>query len=84
MDFLLGVPISIVCWMATVSRWALAPVAACGEATKPGLLAPNGSLNQQSPTGGFLNRAISKRGVEPRLANPYLSFYEFQCEQSIG
>ena len=24
-----------------VSRWALAPVAACGEATKPGL-APNG------------------------------------------
>jgi hypothetical protein len=29
-----------------VSRRALAPVAACGEATKPGL-APNGSLNQQ-------------------------------------
>jgi hypothetical protein len=33
-----------------VSRRALAPVAACGEATKPGL-APNGSLNQQSPSG---------------------------------
>jgi hypothetical protein len=33
-----------------VSRWALAAVVACGEATKPGL-APDGSLNQQSPTG---------------------------------
>lgn len=31
-----------------VSRWALAPVAACGEATKPGP-APDGSLNPQSP-----------------------------------
>jgi len=31
-----------------VSRRALAPVAACGEATKPGL-AYNGSLNQLSP-----------------------------------
>ena len=31
-----------------VSRRALAPVAASGEATKPGL-APNGSLNQQPP-----------------------------------
>lgn len=30
-----------------VSRRALAPVAACGEATKP-VLAPNGLLNQQS------------------------------------
>ena len=30
-----------------VSRRALAPVAACGEATKPGL-APNGSINHQS------------------------------------
>jgi hypothetical protein len=29
------------CWFM-VSRWALAPVAACGEATKPGL-APNGT-----------------------------------------
>ena len=37
------------CWFI-VSRRALAPVAACGEATKPGL-APNGSLNQQSPFG---------------------------------
>ena len=36
-----------VCWFF-VSRWALAPVVGCGEATKPGL-APNGSLNQQSP-----------------------------------
>ena len=35
------------CWFM-VSRRALAPVADCGEATKPGL-APNGSLNQQSP-----------------------------------
>ena len=34
------------CWFM-VSRRALAPVTACGEATKPGL-APNGSLNQQS------------------------------------
>jgi len=34
-----------------VSRRALAPVAALGEATKPGL-APNGSLNQQSPQRG--------------------------------
>ena len=34
------------CWFI-VSRRALAPVAACGEATKPGQ-APNGSLNQQS------------------------------------
>jgi glycosyltransferase involved in cell wall biosynthesis len=33
-----------------LSRRALAPVAACGEATKPGL-APNGSLNEQSQTG---------------------------------
>ena len=30
-----------------VSRRALAPVATCGEATKPGL-APNGSLNQRA------------------------------------
>jgi len=35
-----------------VSRRALAPVAACGEATKPGL-APIGSLNQQSPWEGY-------------------------------
>ena len=33
-----------------LSRRALAPVAACGEATKPGL-APNGSLNEQSQAG---------------------------------
>jgi hypothetical protein len=32
------------CWVM-VSRRALAQVATCGEATKPGL-APNGSLNQ--------------------------------------
>ena len=31
-----------------MSRRALAPVAGCGEATKPGL-APIGSLNQQPP-----------------------------------
>jgi predicted ATPase/signal transduction histidine kinase/PAS domain-containing protein len=31
-----------------VSHRASAPAAACGKATKPGLLAPNGSLNQQS------------------------------------
>ena len=35
------------CWFL-VSRRALAPVAGCGEATKPGL-APIGSLNQQPP-----------------------------------
>jgi hypothetical protein len=29
-----------------VSRWAIAPVVACGEATKPGP-APDGSLNQR-------------------------------------
>jgi hypothetical protein len=34
-----------------VSRRALAPVVASGEATKPGL-APNGSLNQQSSPRG--------------------------------
>ena len=36
-----------------VSRRALAPVAASGEATKPGL-APNGSLNQLSPIGRII------------------------------
>jgi hypothetical protein len=42
-----------VCWFF-VSRWALAPVVGCGEATKPGL-APNGSLKQQSPRGRVAN-----------------------------
>jgi hypothetical protein len=37
-----------------VSRRALAPVAACGEATKPGL-APNGSLNQRARERGTNN-----------------------------
>ena len=41
-----GAELGPACWFM-VSRRALAPVAACGEATKPGL-APNGSLNQQS------------------------------------
>ena len=36
------------CWLM-VSRRALAQVAACVEATKPGL-APNGSLNQRAVT----------------------------------
>jgi hypothetical protein len=35
--------LDLACWFM-VSRRALAPVADCGEATKPGL-APNGSLN---------------------------------------
>ena len=35
------------CWFLVSRRALLAPVAACGEATKPAL-APNGSLNQQS------------------------------------
>ena len=43
-----------VCWLM-VSRRALAPVATCGEATKPGLT-PNGSLNQQS----LLRKCASK------------------------
>ena len=44
-----------------LSRRALAPVAACGEDTEPGL-APNGSLNQQPPSG--------------RMAKPELSILE--------
>ena len=36
-------------WFMVSRRALLTPVAACGEATKPGL-APNGSLNQQSLT----------------------------------
>jgi hypothetical protein len=39
-----------------VSRRALAPVAGCGEATKPGL-APIGSLNQQPPEGRAVERS---------------------------
>ena len=51
---------------------ALAPVAACGEATKPGL-APNGSLNQQSQQreGGFFE-PLAKRFEAP--ANMLLKF----------
>ena len=37
-------------WWFMMSRRAIDPVAASGEATKPGL-APNGSLNQQSHLG---------------------------------
>jgi hypothetical protein len=47
-----------------VSRRALAPVAACGEATKPGL-APNGSLNQRALTLRVgLNQQARERGTD--------------------
>ena len=51
------------CWFI-VSRRALAPVAACGEATKPGL-APTGSLNQR-PRSGWEGRQSSLPGMVGR------------------
>ena len=47
-----------------VSRRALAPVATCGEATKPGL-APNGSGNQE-PVAKPLNRGYRPTAQEIR------------------
>lgn len=45
-----GADLLLKAYASVLNRRALAPVAACGEATKPGL-APNGSLNEQSQTG---------------------------------
>ena len=64
-----------------VSRWALAPVAASGEATKPGL-APNGSLNQQSLWEGRAKRR--ERGRDYALSLRCGTLLQWRTEPSVA
>jgi hypothetical protein len=70
-----------------VIRWALAPVAACDEATKPGL-APNGSLNQRARKRGTetpQNPSLTRRVVSDTADKSHVLAVAWDhCPEPVG